>query len=304
MNKCASLSQHVVLLIRTLKYSLPIYEYIHSGDPAFTSLNMNDEREEEEEEAGPARNPPAPSQSVKLPEFWPENSAAWFALAESRFRMRNIFDEWVRYDHVVSSLSKDSLRLVLDLVTSPPEDDPYTTIKDRLQVSHQLTDYQRIEQLLAMDALGSRRPSELLAHMLELCPAGEETSKFFAFIYLHRLPQELRIMLGEDDHQEVQQLAKKADRLWALHGHRQHGAVAAVSAAAPVPVTAVRGASGGNRRGGRGGQARSRGGPSGTATARTTPSYLAQDAAGLCFYHWRFGDKASNCETPCSWQGN
>jgi hypothetical protein len=80
---------------------------------------------------------------------------------------------------VVSSLSKDSLRLVLDLVTSPPENNPYTTLKARLLDSHQLTDYQRIEQLLAMDSLGSRKPSELLAHMLELCPTGEETSKFF-----------------------------------------------------------------------------------------------------------------------------
>jgi hypothetical protein len=115
---------------------------------------------------------------VKLPEFWLENSAAWFALAESRFRMKNIYDEWVRYDHVVYALSWDSLRLVLNLVTSPPEDEPYTSIKESLQSSHQLTDYQRIEQLLAMDALGSRRPSELLAHMLELCPTREETSKF------------------------------------------------------------------------------------------------------------------------------
>jgi hypothetical protein len=108
--------------------------------------------------------------------------------------------------------------------------------------SHQLTDYQRIEQLLAMDSLGGRRPSELLAHMLELCPVGEERSKFFAFHYLHRLPQELRIMLGDDDHQDVQTLAAKADRLWALHGHRLHGGVAAVQPAASDPaVNAVRG---------------------------------------------------------------
>jgi len=93
--------------------------------------------------------------------------------------MRDIYDEWTHYNHVVSSLSKDSLRLVLDLVTSPPENNPYTTLKARLLDSHQLTDYQRIEQLLAMDSLGSRKPSELLAHMLELCPTGEETSKFF-----------------------------------------------------------------------------------------------------------------------------
>jgi len=106
-------------------------------------------------------------------------------------------------------------------------------------------------------------------------------------------------MLGEDDHQEVQQLAKKADCLWALHGHCKHGAVAAVS------VTAVWDAPGSNMRGG---QARSRRGLSGTApvcsAANTTPSYLAQESAGLCFYHWWFGDRASNYESPCSWQGN
>ncbi len=129
-------------------------------------------------------------------------------------------------------------------------------LKARLLDSHQLTDYQRIEQLLAMDSLGARKPSELLAHMLELCPAGEETSKFFAFHFLHRLPQELRIMLGEDDHQEVHELAKKADRLWAIHGHRQHGAVAAVATPDPgSAVNAIRGAPGGSRRG-RGGQQR------------------------------------------------
>jgi len=269
---------------------------------------MNDENEEG---AGSARDRPESTHSVKLPEFWPENSAAWFALAESRFRMRDIYDEWSRYDHVVSSLSKDSLRLVLDLVTSPPEDDPYTTLKARLLDSHQLTDYQRIEQLLAMDSLGSRKPSELLAHMLELCPAGEETTKFFAFHFLHRLPQELRIMLGDDDHQEVHELAKKADRLWAIHGHRQHGNVAAVTA--DSAVNAIRGGHG-NRKG-RGGPSRPRGGPATAAAARPattpatsasnpSPAALARDSAGLCFYHWQFGDRAHSCAAPCSWQGN
>ena len=88
---------------------------------------------------------------------------------------------------------------MLDLVTSPPEDDPYTTLKEMLLCSHMLTDYQRIEQLLPLDGLGSKKPSELLAHMLELCPASEEMSKFFAFHFLHRLLQELCIMLGDDD---------------------------------------------------------------------------------------------------------
>ena len=258
-----------------------------------------------------------PTASVTLPPFWPDNVMAWFALAESRFRMKRIYDEWDRYDYVISSLSKDSLRLVMDVISNTPDDEPYTAIKNRLMQSHQLTDYQRIEQLLAMDSLGSRRPSELLAHMLEVCPVGEEKSKFFAFHYLHRLPQELRIMLGEDDHQDVQTMAAKADRLWAIHGHRQHGGIASVAPAAEPAVNALRGGGGGGKRGASGvNRGRGGGRASGSSKAHlppksaaasggsTAPAALARESAGLCYYHWHFGDQAVKCEAPCAWQGN
>jgi len=251
--------------------------------------------------------------SVTLPPFWVDNPAAWFALAESRFRMKGMYEEWDRYDCTISALSKESLRLVMDVITAPPDEDPYLTIKARLLSSHELTGYQRIEQLMAMDNLGSRRPSELLAHMLEVCPAGEERSMFFAYLFLHRLPQDLRIMLGDDDHQEVHVLARKADRLWAIHGHRMHGGVAAVQNDQVEPaVNALRGGGNGGR-GRRGAPAR-RGGqssskahlpPKGAATAGSTaPAALARESAGLCYYHWHFGDQAVKCESPCTWQGN
>ena len=277
-----------------------------------------------EEEARPAGNPGEldrpgedllrrqhqPSPSITLPPFWTNNATAWFALAESRFRVRRIYDEWDRYDNLVSSLTADSIRLVLDVVTNPPEDEPYTFLKDRLLGTHQLTDYQRIEQLIAVGALGDRKPSQLLAQMLELCPAGEERSKFFAFHFLQRLPQELRIMLGDDDHQEVQQLAAKADRLWAIHGHRLHGSVAAVASPEErqQPINAVsqsRGGRPGRGRGrGRGQPPPPRGGSSAQVAPATAPAHLARDSSGLCYYHWNFGDKATKCEAACSWQGN
>jgi hypothetical protein len=232
--------------------------------------------------------------------------------------MKRIYDEWDRYDAVVSCLSKDDLRMVLNIVTTPPEDEPYVQLKARLLATNVQTDYQRIEQLMKMDALGSRKPSELLAHMLEICPGGEEKSKFFAFLFLHRLPQELRIMLSDDDHQEVHLLAAKADRLWAIHGHRMHGEVAAVAAAmdsshlssSSTAVNAVRG-TGKPSRGKRGGaQSRSKDHsrstlpPKSAAAATTAPAALARESAGLCYFHWHFGDQALKCESPCSWQGN
>ena len=103
--------------------------------------------------------------SLRLPLFWAENSEAWFGIAESRFRLRNIEDEQVKFDLVVNALPKECLRTVLDLVTNPPEEDAYEAIKERLQ---------RVEKIHAMEALGGRKPSELLHEMLELCPIGHK----------------------------------------------------------------------------------------------------------------------------------
>ena len=86
--------------------------------------------------------------------------------------------------------------------------------------AYQLTDYQKVNQLLKMESLGARRPSELLVAMLETCPHGQETNIFFTHLFLCRLPAELCIMLGEDDHQDVRNLVSKADKLWALHGQK------------------------------------------------------------------------------------
>ena len=76
-------------------------------------------------------------------------------------------------------------------------------------------------QLLKMGDLGSRRP-ELFAAMLETCPRDQETSIFFTHLFLCRLPAELQIMLGEDDHQDVRNLIVKADKLWAMHSQKSH----------------------------------------------------------------------------------
>ena len=118
-------------------------------------------------------------------------------------------------------------------------------------------------------------------------------------------------MLGDDDHQDIHAVAEKADKLWALHGHRQHGSIAAVAASAePVAqVAAVRGSAanrGNNKRGrgasGRGATGASR--PPRQQASTSGPAAVAQQAAGLCFYHWRFGEHATKCEEPCTWQGN
>ena len=172
----------------------------------------------------------------------------------------------------MAALDSDTILSVHHLVTSPPEDEPYTALKEGLLHNHQLTDYQRIEKLFAVETLGSRKPTQLLSQMMELCPEGEQQSKFFVFLFLHRLPGWLRILLGDDDHQDVHALAVKADKLQALYGHLQHGAVSAVEDGDGA-VNAVKG---GGFKKGRGGNSNSRGrGGSKPAKSGAAPSTAA-----------------------------
>jgi hypothetical protein len=262
---------------------------------------------------------PAGLNSLRLPAFWVEKPVSWFVLAESRFRLHGITREQTRYDYLVSALTKEAVSLVLDVVEHPLERFPYTVLKQSLLDSQQLTDYQKIAALNKMEPLGGQKPSELLASMLELCPQGHESSNFFTHLFLARLPAELRITLGEDDHQNIRAMAKKADSLWSLHGMKSCFASTVASHLdldEPSPVAAVSsrgfGRGGGRGRNSRGGSAgSSRGGGQQTggqqspgqskAAASLLPREMARIQSGLFLSHFNNGERAHSCTPPCNW---
>jgi hypothetical protein len=245
--------------------------------------------------------------SVKLPPFWPHSPALWFSQAECLFTVRQLTDEFQRYCHVVGALPHESLRLVADLVEAPPQENMYTAIKGRLLASHQMTPYQRAEKLFALPALGSRKPSDLMASMLEICQRGEEKTELFACLFLQRLPREIRVLLAKADHKDPKALADEADQLWGMHDPPATLApVLAADGPEEATLAAVRRDHGGRgSRGGRGGRGRGRGaGGAGRQDTEPDISREARLAAGLCVKHWQYGNAATSCTPPCSWPGN
>jgi hypothetical protein len=226
--------------------------------------------------------------------------------------VKGVAGQFDRYCHVVSALPHDSLRLVADLVEAPPTETIYDDIKQRLVASHQLSDFQKAEKLFLMQSLGGRKPSEMMAAMLEVCPRGEEKTNLFACLFLQRLPREIRVLLARVDHKDPKALAQQADELWALHdGRSETVAVVQPDFGDSEMVAALRAGDrgrGGAARGGRsrGAGGRSCGGRGGGRPALEEPeaSREARLAAGLCIKHWCYGEAASSCAQPCSWQGN
>ena len=260
------------------------------------------------------QQPAAPPRGsgVKLPPFWAAAPEEWFGLCDGQFFLNGVDDERARFYLVLSALPEATARSVADLLRGPPPPDAYTVLRRRLLASHSLTEYHRLEQLHTTQGLGGQRPSELLTSMVQLCPAGETATKLFRYLFLQRLPRELRIMLSEDGASPIEQLAERADTLWSHHGGGGNGgrSVAAVlQEEEAAPVAAVR--QGDNRGGGRGGRGR-RGGRGGQRTGGTAASTqqphpqslsdIARAGTGLCHFHFSYGDRAQKCTPPCSWQ--
>jgi len=220
------------------------------------------------------------------------------------------------FDHLLSALPEDVIAAVLDVLEEVGEEQPYTTLKQRLLETHVLSDFEKLELLFKMPGLGARKPSQLLTAMLEACPTGEEKSKIFIFMFMQRLPKDLRLMLGDVEAGDPRAVAAKADRLWACHAKQQQESVVAAIADDVKEdedggtVAAVGGKKqfkfsnkkkkfkqqrqqDGKVDGGRNGD-------------KTAPMDLAIAASGLCRAHWFNGDKARGCpgNGSCSWQEN
>jgi hypothetical protein len=254
----------------------------------------------------------APNQQsiVKLPSFWTEDPVSWFRLAEGQFALRNVGDPVARYYHVLSSLPQDAVRLVRHVLHEDTGPASYDNLQTSLPASHSLSNYQKMEKMMKLPLLGDRKPSVMLAEMLEFCPAGESATAVFAYLFLQRLPREIRVLLSEDDPADMRAIADKADRLIAMHVPQGHDACAAVAGFDQDQDQDLVAATGGARRKNKVLAARQSqqqqqvvSGQCGGVPRRSV-AQAAAPRTSMCFYHARFGEKAKYCEEGCSWPEN
>ncbi len=164
--------------------------------------------------------------SLKLPTFWPEQPAVWFAQAEAQFTLRNITADDTKYHYVVAALDQATAKRVIDLLSAPPDNAKYQTLKDRLNDTYGLSEFERGSRLLHMPELGDDKPSVLMDNMLALLE-GHTPCFIFRSLFLERLPDDIRSILAHSNVTDCRQMAKAADTLWearqpAAHAVTQH----------------------------------------------------------------------------------
>ena len=111
-----------------------------------------------------------PRMAVRLPPFWPERPAVWFAQAEAQFTLAGINSERIKFCHVISQLDHRYATEVEDIITSPPERGPYTLLRTELVRRLSSSPEQRIWQLLTVEEIGDCKPSQFLRYLKSLAP--------------------------------------------------------------------------------------------------------------------------------------
>lgn len=279
----------------------------------------------------------AVSFSLKIPAFWRERVRVWFSHFESVVAPQKRGDK-AMYQMVLAQMDRQDVDHITDIIENPPPTNKYNALKERLIQVYEESDDQQFQKLLSQMELGDQKPSHLLRRMQNL--AGSMVSEAtLRMMWINRLPQSARAVLAVSEtiskKMDINELALMADKILE---HSQP-----VSSISNLPSRANQQSSSSARshmpenhteqslsdkidmlvqeiaeikmhqqrhshnqrrplqrddwRRARS-RSRSRGRyHSSRAPPRTYPG-------GVCYYHYKFGDKAYRCIEPCTTKKN
>nr|VZI18557.1 unnamed protein product [Spirometra erinaceieuropaei] len=239
-----------------------------------------------------------------LPYLWQHAPELYFFRIEATFHSVKITRETDKYYKLVEVLHPTILSQVQTFLRDPSTDAPYTKLNAELLRLTSVSDRQRYHAVVKEEALGDRKPSELLRRMRSLVGNMAIHDNFFKEIFLKRRPTSVQTILasGSDD-LDISKLEKMADRMTEVEclsspTITQVSQPLTVSTcdlaelktqiaqlSATVAALQLRRFPGPSRRSFGRDRRRSRSRP------RTT---------NLCWYHVNYGDKAWRCVPPCS----
>ncbi|CAH2101295.1 unnamed protein product [Euphydryas editha] len=247
---------------------------------------------------------------VRIPPFWPEEPALWFAQIEGQFIISGITADTTKFYYVIAQLDHQYAAEVKDVITSPPAENKYNKLKTELIKRLSESQERKVQQLLIHEELGDRKPSQFLRHLRTL--AGQTVpDSFLRTLWSSRLPHNIQTVIASQAESTLESVADLADRIHEIASPIQQ--VARVSAGnsvdelklqieeltrqvASLQANQVRNAHYKYSRLPRSRERRS------SAHRYRSRSRSRTPKSNYCWYHNRFGVRANKCIEPCSFK--
>ncbi|GFO15684.1 sulfotransferase [Plakobranchus ocellatus] len=148
--------------------------------------------------------------AFKAPQFWQTNAKAWFIRLEASFNTHTppITQDLTKFHHVIQLLDSSTACRAQAVLENPPPVGKYDSLKSALLNAYEATQLQKDQELLNLNGLGDRKPSELLQHMRSL---NHDPGTLFRALFLNQLPPDVRRILAQTSDADLDTLAKTAD---------------------------------------------------------------------------------------------
>lgn len=260
--------------------------------------------------------------SLKLPPFWSNLPVQWFCSIESQFNIRGINQEQTKYDYVIQSLPQEIVASVFDVMqnildkfgTSEADKTPYTTIKKALVDRHSLSESARIETLLSGIEIGDRKPSEFFRALKTVAGSSDTMSeKLIVNLWMRRLPTMIQVSLKSMPDPNVDTLLSTADNIYEVF-RQEKSNICSVSnnytassndfsfliernKKLEQEISEIKQMISNLNFNQKGNQSKPR--PRSRSQTRGRNSKFDE-----CWYHYKFGDKANKCISPCKHSKN
>jgi hypothetical protein len=150
---------------------------------------------------------------VRIPPFWPQEPAVWFAQVEGQFTLSNITSDATKFYYVLSQLEHQYAAEVKDIIVNPPATNKYEKLKSELIKRLSDSREKEIKNLLLHEELGDRKPSQFLRHLQHI--AGPQVPEdFLKTMWTSRLPFNIQGAIATQPQSTLDSLAELADRVW------------------------------------------------------------------------------------------
>lgn len=253
---------------------------------------------------------------VHLPIFEPSDPELWFAIADRSFEAAGIVNEQTKFCHAAAHLGMTHSSEVKDLILAPPQNNPYTTLKQELIRRLGSSQTAKTKKLLEHEVIGDQKPSQFLRRLKDL--GGNSVGDgLIRTIWLGRLPSLAQAILAAQQNLELNDLANLADSIVETTAITPIN-VAEVAANSSTDLLTQRILqqqlqiellkqeiatikSNNSKRSYDRSPSRSRHSSRSRFRSKTpNRSNSQQPLSGICWYHWKFGTNATKCNKPCS----
>ncbi|UYV77679.1 hypothetical protein LAZ67_15001900 [Cordylochernes scorpioides] len=241
--------------------------------------------------------------SIKAPEFWPNDPELWFITLESQFLLNKpspITNDDTKFSYLISLLPPSTAIEVREFIISPPPDNKYDALKKSIIKCTADSEFKKLQQLLTQEELGDRLPSQLLRHLRQLIGESKAVSDTtLKMLWMQRLPKNIQIILTTQEQASLNSLADLADRVTEITSspssststlEKELAFLRAEISALKIDL---------NKKEERIPRSRSR---SSSSSRKYSPNtYRKYNPNGSwCWYHFRFKHHARKCISPCA----